>query len=92
MDSRSVFLGSRNVPSLKLNAVSTVATKVAIPPTVPGGSYYLVAAADSGGFVEESNEGNNILAKPITIYTPRPDLIGVSVCRSRNRQTGADHQ
>jgi hypothetical protein len=87
-DSRSVFLGSRNVPSLKLNAVSTVGTKVTIPPTVPGGSYYLVAAADSGGSVVESNEGNNVLAKPITIYAARPDLVGVSVSGPRAAKLG----
>jgi hypothetical protein len=78
-DSRTVFLGSRNVPSLKLNVGSTANTTAAIPPSVPAGSYYVVAVADSGGVVDESNKANNTLAKPITIYTATPDLVAISV-------------
>ena len=78
-DSRSVYLGSRSVPSLKLSAVSAATTILAIPPNIKAGAYYLVAVADSGGTVEESNEANNILAKAFTVYANRPDLICASV-------------
>ncbi len=87
-DNRSVFLGSRSVPSLKLNALSSATTTVAIPPTVPAGSYYLVAVADSGGVVVESNETNNTLAKPITIYTTAANLVAVSVSGPATAQLG----
>jgi hypothetical protein len=76
IENRKVFLGSRTVPSLAYNSVSTAFTSVLIPPTVPEGSYYLLAVADSGGVVQESNKTNNTASKTINIYPAHPDLIG----------------
>jgi uncharacterized repeat protein (TIGR01451 family) len=87
-DSRNIFLGSRTLPSLKINVVSTASTAVYIPPTVPAGSYYLVAVADSGHVVEESDETNNTLAKPIKINAARPDLIAVTVSSPTTAKLG----
>ena len=88
MDSRNYFLGSRSVPGLKLSAVSTASTTVAIPPAVPPGAYYVVAVVDSGGVVQESDKTNNSMAKPITIYGYLPDLIGVSVAGPATAHVG----
>jgi hypothetical protein len=79
MDSRNSFLGSSGVPGLKLNAVANANANLAIPPTVQPGYYYLVAVADSGGVVDESNKTNNTLARQIQICAPLPDLVGLSV-------------
>jgi hypothetical protein len=88
IDSRNVFLGSRVVASLKLNATSAAATTVAIPPTVPPGAYYVVAVADSGGVVQESNSTNQTKAMPITIYAYIPSLVAVSVAGPTTAKVG----
>ena len=78
-DSRSVFLGSRSVPSLKLNAISTGTTTLPLSSTIAAGTYYVVAVADSGGSIQEGLETNNTLAKTMKVYLNRPDLVGTTV-------------
>jgi hypothetical protein len=57
------------------------AVNVVTIPCMPAGEYYLLAVSDRGiygnGNIYESDEGNNILAKPIIIQVP--DLVVTSI-------------
>ena len=70
LDGGDSLLGSRAVPSLNPLAVSTGSTSVVIPAGKAPGSYFLIANADADGSVPESNEGNNVRTKAITILGP----------------------
>ncbi len=71
LDAGDTPLGSRSVPSLNPAAISTGTTSVILP-NVAIGKYYLIAMADDGKVVTESNETNNKKSKVIYIG---PDLI-----------------
>ena len=58
-DTPDVFLGSRSVPELLQNATSVVSTSLTIPAGTTAGNYNLIARADGGTLVPETNEGNN---------------------------------
>ncbi len=60
-------LGTRPVPSLGTNAISTGATSVVIPAGIPTGKYYIITNADDAKVVVESNEMNNKRTKAITV-------------------------
>ena len=63
-----VWLASRAVPLLATGASSAgPQTAVTIPPGTASGNYYILAVADAGNTVAESNENNNVVAKPLTI-------------------------
>ena len=42
-------------------------TAVTIPPGTAAGNYYILAVADADNTVAESNENNNVTARPLTI-------------------------
>jgi subtilase family serine protease len=66
--SADVWLGSRAVPLLATGASSVgPKTAVTIPPGTASGNYYVLAVADADSTVGESNENNNVIAKPLTI-------------------------
>jgi subtilase family serine protease len=67
-----VLLGSRPVGILVPNSSSTITTTLTIPGGTPAGSYYIIAVADDGGAVPETNEANNTRAVLIRLS---PDLI-----------------
>ena len=67
-----VLLGSRQIGVLLPNSSSTIKTTLTIPGGTPAGSYYIIAVADDGGAVPETNEANNTRAVPIRLS---PDLI-----------------
>jgi subtilase family serine protease len=67
-----VLLGSRPVGVLLPNSSSTIKTTLTIPAGTPAGSYYIIAVADHGGAVPETNEANNTRAVLIRLS---PDLI-----------------
>ena len=67
-----VPLGSRPVGVLLPNGSSTIKTTLTIPGGTPAGSYYIIAVADDGGAVPETNEANNTRAVLIRLS---PDLI-----------------
>ena len=63
-----VFLGTRSVPPLAPGATDAVNVSVTIPGgTAPGSGYFIVAVADDGNAVAETNEVNNTKTKAITI-------------------------
>jgi hypothetical protein len=59
LDAGDMQLGSRNVPALAPNAVSTGVTTVQVPASVGTGTYYLFARADVNNQTIESQETNN---------------------------------
>jgi subtilase family serine protease len=67
-----LLLGSRPVGVLVPNSSSTITATLAIPAGTPAGSYYIIAVADDGGAVPETNEANNTRAVLIRLS---PDLI-----------------
>jgi subtilase family serine protease len=72
LDADDLLLDSRTVPILAFNESSSAATPVAIPAELPGGTYFLIARADSEDAIPEVNEANNALARAFTVG---PDLI-----------------
>jgi subtilase family serine protease len=77
LDGGDTLLGSRAVPGLPVGTSSTGSTSITIP-SIPPGTYYLIAKADGPNAITESDESNNTLAKKILIG---PDL-QVSVLRA----------
>jgi subtilase family serine protease len=66
--SADVWLASLAVPLLASGASSVgPQTAVTIPPGTASGNYYILAVADADNTVAESNENNNVTAKPLTI-------------------------
>jgi subtilase family serine protease len=65
--SDTLLQGNHGVPPLAAGAGHTATTTVIIPANTPSGSYYLIAKADADGGVPETQEGNNVLARPIQI-------------------------
>jgi subtilase family serine protease len=72
LDAGDVLLGTRAVPSLAPGAASAGSTSVVVPPTTAVGVYYLIAQADAGGVVGESQETNNTTTRTVQIG---PDLV-----------------
>src|ERR1019366_6776368 len=62
--------------TVPINGSYTVNETITLPTASPG-DYYLIGVADDQNNVEESNEGNNTLAVPITLGGP--DLAVMSV-------------
>jgi photosystem II stability/assembly factor-like uncharacterized protein len=60
-------LGARSVGMLAAGASDVAAVSVVIPSGISAGKYYILAVADSGGAVLETNETNNFANKRITI-------------------------
>ena len=57
----------RAVPALAAKAKSAGATTVTIPPATVPGVHFVLAVADGDGAVLETNEGNNVRSRKITI-------------------------
>ena len=71
--------GSRSVPALIPGAQAGGSTSVIVPATTPQGFYHLLACADWGGVVVESNELDNCLASASKVQVRVPDLVVTSV-------------
>ncbi|MBI1929575.1 cadherin-like domain-containing protein, partial [Candidatus Poribacteria bacterium] len=54
---------------LNTNGSNTVTAIINIP-SVPGGSYYIIAVVDLSDFYAESNDNNNVSAYPVSISIP----------------------
>lgn len=70
----AIYVGSsfhHAEPSLAAGASYTLTSSMTIP-DVPTGSYYLLVVADGYQYQAESNETNNILAKPIAVTATTP--------------------
>jgi subtilase family serine protease len=71
VDAADTPLGSRSVPALGAGAVSTATTSLPLPGDLATGTYYVLARADAGAAVVETQEGNNVAARALQIG---PDL------------------
>jgi len=67
--------GARPVPVLAPGGISTGAVTVTIPAATPPGTYRLLACADDGRVVVESDEADNCLASAGAVAVQRPDLV-----------------
>jgi len=66
-DFGDTYLGSRSVPMLAAGASSAGSASVIIPSGIATGAYYIIAFADDGNVVAETNETNNKMTKAITV-------------------------
>jgi subtilase family serine protease len=71
LDAGDIPLGSRLVPGLAAGATSVASTVLAIPGGTTPGGYFVIARADEGGVVTETQEANNTNARPVQVG---PDL------------------
>jgi hypothetical protein len=74
-----LLTGSRSVPVLAPNAVSTGTITVTIPTTTPVGTYVLLACADDTSTNVESNEGDNCRASATSVSVRAADLVATTV-------------
>jgi hypothetical protein len=72
-DAGDTLLGSRAIPALAPGGSSSGATLVTIPFGKATGNYFIIARADAGGALTESNETNN--TKSAAIRVSPPDLV-----------------
>src|SRR5262249_36576325 len=72
LDSNDVLLGTRSIPALAVGASDAGSTTVTIPAATATGTYYVIAKADQGDSVPESQESNN--TKWSTSIAVGPDL------------------
>ena len=59
LDDNDVFLKAVTIPGVGSKGVVALSEKVVVPFSTQPGGYHLIASADSGDVIEESNEGNN---------------------------------
>jgi hypothetical protein len=74
--SRRTKIGSRSVPALRPGKSSKKVRTVVIPVATTSGSYFIVACADAGKMVRESNERNNCRrsSTQVTVAAPNGKL------------------
>jgi subtilase family serine protease len=65
-------IGSRSVPALDVQGTSTGTVTVTVPSNMQVGTYYLLACADGGSNVTETDETNNCLASNTTVQVTTP--------------------
>ena len=66
-----LLTGARSVPSLAPGAQSAGTVSVKVPASMATGSYFVLACADDGNVVAESNEGNNCVASTTRVTVAR---------------------
>ena len=88
LDAADKLLGARDVPSLDAGALSNGSTDVTVPANLTTGTYYVLAKADNGNVVTESQEGNNVrFSGAIRVG---PDLIVSTFTAPGNGGAGAN--
>jgi hypothetical protein len=65
---------TRTVAALAGSASNIATATLAVPASVPGGTYYVLARADAGEAVPETDESNNVLSSESTLTIPLADL------------------
>jgi hypothetical protein len=70
LDNTDVSLGSRLISPLSAGSSNSGVTNVTIPADTAPSAYYIIAVADSGNIVMESDENNNTMSRAITIAAP----------------------
>jgi subtilase family serine protease len=72
LDAADVSLGTRAVPLLAPGASDSASTVLTVPSGTTVGTYYVLAKADVGLSIAESNETNNVKAASVAVG---PDLV-----------------
>jgi subtilase family serine protease len=67
LDSADILLGTRVVSALEAGVSGMASTVLQIPPSLAGGTYYIIAKADGDNVVLESLENNNTRPRSISI-------------------------
>src|SRR5204863_6036492 len=70
LDAADVPIGTRPVPALAVGGISSTTTTFTVPATTAVGSYYVIAKADNGGAIVETQEGNNTRAAGLVRIGP----------------------
>ena len=76
-DAAIALTGQRKVPSIPAGGTNTGTISVAIPTSMPAGTYYLIACADRGAWgawVPDTDFSNNCKASTGTITISKPDM------------------
>jgi hypothetical protein len=66
-DPGDTSLGSRSIPALPPGSSNRGSVNVVIPSDTPPGTYYVIAQADGGNAIPESDESNNTRARSIRV-------------------------
>jgi len=75
LDGSDTFLTDNwNIHPVDPGAGYTLSSAATIP-IVPAGNYYLIIKTDANGYVPETDEENNVLARPITITASTAPVI-----------------
>ena len=77
-------LGQLPVAALKPKKSATVSGTLAVPSTVPAGTYYVAACADALGKVKEKKENNNCSAGSTVTVAATPPTATITVTYSTN--------
>ncbi|MBH8551586.1 S8 family serine peptidase [Nostocaceae cyanobacterium CENA357] len=76
LSSTDIYLGSDYINSIAAGVSRAETASLNIGSSIAAGSYYLLYQADGYKDVAESSEGNNVIARAITITaTGKPDLV-----------------
>lgn len=83
-------VGFRDVSSLAAGANASVARTVAVPISLPAGTYFFSAVADTGAAVVELDDSNNGLTAPnqVTVSLVRAELSILTLTTAPVAQTG----
>ena len=60
LDPGDILLGSRTIPALTMGAANTGSVTLTVPAGTPAGTYSLLARADAGNVVVETEEENGV--------------------------------
>ena len=74
-----LLTGYRIVPILAGGAASSGGAAVTVPATTLPGTYRVIACADAGVLVKESNEANNCAVSVTAVVVGWPDLVASAV-------------
>jgi subtilase family serine protease/subtilisin family serine protease len=85
-DPSDILLGSRTVTALPMGASDTGTVTLTVPAGTPAGTYSLLARADAGNLVLETDEDNNVRGAPLQVG---PDLIVASLTAPLAADIGA---
>lgn len=69
-DAGDTYLNYDNVDALAAGATGAETANVRVPASTPDGHYHVLVVADVDEAITESNEGNNVVALPLTVGTP----------------------
>jgi len=87
LDGSDQLIGTRSVPLLAPGGSASFTTKLTVPPTAAGGTYYVIAQADGASEVPETTETNN--TKFSAAIQLGPDLIVSALSAPASAAAGA---